>query len=643
MLLIGSVGTTKEANAEALKWNCLIQEWRLARPIEKKLDAPSESLDTPLIEEAAFTPEGDWERLVEKWEARILPVVEFGHTLTSAHVGYAVAVIECEEAGEGILAVGGDDGFRAYWNGAEVLASNSVKCVFLDDHVAPVKLRKGRNVLLMKLENWAGPAGFCARLIPHQDSSRRLAVATADDVIPIAEAVQVPDLVFELLDAAGGMVASFPCSGNRYRWAAWQPVSQRVGWLLYLPEAAPTFARVQLKLAGKEARVVAELPGMAFDQPVVMLKKEDWVQDPVRKVDLKLQLPNATPISGAVFFSAMSGERLPTEEVEPGSYRLPDPPLFRSDYAFTAPGRTNGEVWLWPDRDVRVISRGYAAEVVLLAQVVDSGEQPLAGALGRVLVGDKEHAVAISDDQGRLPFRLTAAEVTLLAKEEEEVVSIEVSAQGYAPIRLDPKAFQPTEQELAAGLEKPDGGGLTLPTAQLKATLQVGSSLEVAFVNAATGTPIRWEDAWVISQAEGAPSVTQHRDDTGIARLTEGHGPGSRLMLLAEGFIPQAIETDAALWEQGQYQALMQPAEPLHGIVLDADNRPLRGVAAWFAEFQGEEMPGGWVRTGMDGRFTIRTHTGSPVDIAIYGRGGPTFYVRMEKTSEERPMEIRLK
>jgi hypothetical protein len=76
--------------------------------------------------------------------------------------------------------------------------------------------------------------------------------------------------------------------------------------------------------------------------------------------------------------------------------------------------------------------------------------------------------------------------------------------------------------------------------------------------------------------------------------------------------------------------------------VLDAENRPLRGAVGWFPKFEGEDLPGGWERTGMDGRFTIRTHTGSPAEIAIYAKRGPTFEVRMEKTSEDQPMVIRV-
>jgi hypothetical protein len=45
----------------------------------------------------------------------------------------------------------------------------------------------------------------------------------------------------------------------------------------------------------------------------------------------------------------------------------------------------------------------------------------------------------------------------------------------------------------------------------------------------------------------------------------------------------------------------------------------------------------------MDGRFTIRTHTGSPAEIAIYALGGPTFYEPMAVTSEDKPQEVRIK
>ena len=107
--------------------------------------------------------------------------------------------------------------------------------------------------------------------------------------------------------------------------------------------------------------------------------------------------------------------------------------------------------------------------------------------------------------------------------------------------------------------------------------------------------------------------------------------------------MPQAMETDEAVWRSGALEARLRPAEPLHGVVLDRAGSPLRGAAAWFPEFRGESLPGGWERTGMDGRFTIRTHTGSPAEIAIYALGGPTFYVPMAVTSEDKPQEVRIK
>jgi hypothetical protein len=629
-----------EAFAEPLKWNCLLREWRVSPLIPKKLGAANESLDTPLLDETAFTPEGDWENLTREWDPKDNTVCEFGY-LNSDRVVYGVAVIECVAAGEGLLAIGADDGFRAYWNGQEVAGSDSVNCVFLDDHLAKVSLRQGRNVLLIKLENWAGPAGFCARLIPHQDTNRRFALYTRDDRILIAQTVAVPDLVFEFLDEAGGLVASLPCSGNRHRWAAWQKVSKRAVWPLYLPEAVPEFARVRLRRDDANGPMLGELTRQQFSEQRVALEDVMTGRYPPLKKTLQLKLPNDDPISGAFFFNAESGAPVAAEETSPGSYLLPDAPLFSVRHPFIAPGRTQGEVLLTLSGGLRAVSKGHKAEAVMLMHVMTTEEKPLAGVLGRLLVGDKSEAVAISDASGQLPFRLTAAEVNELNKAKD--VKIEISAPGHAPLRLDPASAQPAEEELAAGLKRRDQNGVMLPTTRMTAVMQKVLPLRVQFINARTSHAITWEDAWVISQLSGAPSTEQHRDESGVALLTQGHGPGSTLLLVAEGFMPQAMETDETVWRSGVLEARMEPAEPLHGIVLDKVGSPLRGAAAWFPEFRGEPLPGGWERTGMDGRFTIRTHTGSPAEIAIYALGGPTFYVPMAVTSEDKPQEVRIK
>ncbi len=629
-----------EARAGALAWNCLIREWRLSPLMLKQLSAVNESLDTPLLDEAAFTPEGEWESLVREWESKTTSVCEFGY-MDSDRVVYGVAVIECANAGEAVLAMGADDGFRAYWNGKAVAGSNSVSCIFLDDHLAKVSLRRGRNVLLIKLENWAGPAGFCARLIPHQDAKRRFALHTREDRIPIAETVVMPDIVFEFLDEAGGLVASLPCSGNRYRWAAWQRASKRAAWVLYLPEAVPEFTRVRLRRDHSNGLLFGELTRQQFLQKGVALEDVVTGPYPPNQRVLKLELSNDDPLPGALFFSADSGVQVAAEETAPGSYLLADSPLFSVRYQFIAPGRTQGEVLLTPSEGARVARRGEVAEAVMLVQVMDADEKPLAGALGRLLIGEDSEAVAISDVGGALSFRLTAAEVTELAKVEG--VKIEVSAPGHAPLWLDPAEAEPAEEELEAGLKRRDQNGVMLPTTRMTAAMRRAVPLRVQFIHATTGQAITWEDAWVISQKPGAPSVHQHRDASGIALLTQGHGPGSTLLLVAEGFMPQAMETDEAVWRLGVLEARLQPAEPLHGVVLDRAGSPLRGAAAWFSEFRGESLPGGWERTGMDGRFAIRTHTGSPAEIAIYALGGPTFYVPMAVTSEDKPQEVRIK
>ena len=84
-------------------------------------------------------------------------------------LGYAYCEIEAPAACPCILSLGSNDGCRVWLNGREVWDYPKGRPLRPDEDVVPVILRKGRNELLLKIENRGRAWGFLCRLIPLDD------------------------------------------------------------------------------------------------------------------------------------------------------------------------------------------------------------------------------------------------------------------------------------------------------------------------------------------------------------------------------------------------------------------------------------------------------------------------------------------
>ena len=79
-------------------------------------------------------------------------------------LGYAVTVLDSPVEQAAQLLVGSDDGFAAWLNGEPLASRLELKRgVVADEDALPVRLRKGKNVLLFKISQDVGSWGFCAR------------------------------------------------------------------------------------------------------------------------------------------------------------------------------------------------------------------------------------------------------------------------------------------------------------------------------------------------------------------------------------------------------------------------------------------------------------------------------------------------
>ncbi|MBT5017495.1 MAG: DUF1553 domain-containing protein [Planctomicrobium sp.] len=82
---------------------------------------------------------------------------------------YLYRVVESTEEQAISLSLGSDDGVKVWLNGEEVLSKQIGRAAAAGQESVQVPIKKGRNELLMKIVNGAGPSGFYFTAIPVQD------------------------------------------------------------------------------------------------------------------------------------------------------------------------------------------------------------------------------------------------------------------------------------------------------------------------------------------------------------------------------------------------------------------------------------------------------------------------------------------
>jgi uncharacterized protein DUF4838 len=81
-------------------------------------------------------------------------------------LAYAYCEINVPEDRACILSIGSNDGIRVWLNGEVVIESPAPRGLQRDQDLAPVVLQRGRNTLLLKIEEWGNLWQFCCRLRP---------------------------------------------------------------------------------------------------------------------------------------------------------------------------------------------------------------------------------------------------------------------------------------------------------------------------------------------------------------------------------------------------------------------------------------------------------------------------------------------
>ncbi len=98
-------------------------------------------------------------------------VVDFTHIFDSTDfkVAYAFSTFYSDENKEMLLAVGSDDGIKIWFNGEFIHENHVGRGTHIDDDFIPVRLQKGVNTCLIKVDNGDGGWGFIARFREKKD------------------------------------------------------------------------------------------------------------------------------------------------------------------------------------------------------------------------------------------------------------------------------------------------------------------------------------------------------------------------------------------------------------------------------------------------------------------------------------------
>jgi WD40 repeat protein/serine/threonine protein kinase len=158
-----------------------IQDWLLVlAPLAPEEDPGwAETLEREQIqEEAKLQPrEGDRVRVLDKefcWQSHRgdEPVLDFNRVIgqvTNLGVAYAVCYVISERERKDLwLQVGSDDQAKVYLNGQEIYKSILPRGLVALDPIGPVTLRKGTNVLILKVVNEAMDWECCARFVDQE-------------------------------------------------------------------------------------------------------------------------------------------------------------------------------------------------------------------------------------------------------------------------------------------------------------------------------------------------------------------------------------------------------------------------------------------------------------------------------------------
>ncbi|MBI5094026.1 MAG: DUF4838 domain-containing protein [Candidatus Hydrogenedentes bacterium] len=195
----GKTGDTSSLHLEGFEKDYLAAHGGEARP--QVADGQAESFEGGTAKWIAHTSNAD--------------IVSLDQALSPASnvLGYAYCEIEADADMACLLALGTNDGCRMWLNGEQVFDYPGARTLKLDDNLIPVFLNKGRNPVVLKVEQRGNKWEFALRLLTldHQLASNKIQlfdVVTREDGTVALHFLQAKSLVGRLIQKVDLQAAS---------------------------------------------------------------------------------------------------------------------------------------------------------------------------------------------------------------------------------------------------------------------------------------------------------------------------------------------------------------------------------------------------------------------------------------------------
>ena len=167
-----------DAKASGVNGEGFIQNWLVLAPIPFEGEGAAALDKEQVKDEAKLNPKaGDKVKIGDKnliWKAHTCPehLLDFNAMLgavTEDSVVYAVAVIDAPAEMKVKMKTGSDDQAKAYLNGMPVFKNETARPTEKDQDTTDVTLKKGENVLVVKVVNEKVDWSFCVRFVDKED------------------------------------------------------------------------------------------------------------------------------------------------------------------------------------------------------------------------------------------------------------------------------------------------------------------------------------------------------------------------------------------------------------------------------------------------------------------------------------------
>ena len=215
LLALASAGRAQVQTSPVL--GEFVKAWQVCGPFDAQsvLDpiVPDEDLLAPVRD--GKTAGHEWKVLKSKTDQVDLAAPEAFGPRNNAVI-FAYAEIQSEKDGDVILGLGSDDSAMAWWNGRQVLVQDVLRGLTVGQDQVNLKMRKGKNTLLLKIYNAAGGWGFAADLRPASGEKWKWQVVlpmTDDEFMDLVERKSF-DYFWKEADPDTGLIPDAVCAGD---------------------------------------------------------------------------------------------------------------------------------------------------------------------------------------------------------------------------------------------------------------------------------------------------------------------------------------------------------------------------------------------------------------------------------------------